>query len=243
MKELPFTGFFNLYYGLLKNKIPVIVYQMAKVGSSSVCDSLKMYGIRPVFHVHRFNPPVNGYGRRIYKHIIKPNRKADFITLVRDPISRNISNFFGGVIRKKYSNSVNELIHMFPNFVHGNNPLTWFDVELKKILNIDIYSYPFPKEKGSLVIENGNFRLLVLKLELNDSNIEKAIIDFLCIDDDFKLIRTNVSRNKIIGDTYKEFKKKLILPQGYIDQMTNSKYFKHFYSKNEIKKIIDNYKT
>ena len=34
---------------------PVIVYQMGKVGSRSITDSLKSCGVHPVFHIHRMN--------------------------------------------------------------------------------------------------------------------------------------------------------------------------------------------
>lgn len=35
---------------------PVIVYQMGKVGSRSITDSLKSCDVHPVFHIHRMNP-------------------------------------------------------------------------------------------------------------------------------------------------------------------------------------------
>ena len=39
-----------------RSMAPIIVYQMGKVGSSSIRDSLKSSGVHPVFHVHRMNP-------------------------------------------------------------------------------------------------------------------------------------------------------------------------------------------
>ncbi|MFW6173773.1 MAG: putative capsular polysaccharide synthesis family protein [Elusimicrobiota bacterium] len=58
---------------------------------------------------------------------------------------------------------------------------------MKKNTVIDIYRYMFPKEKGYQTIKEGSYELLILKIEILDESIEKAIIGFLDLDDDFKL--------------------------------------------------------
>lgn len=239
-KELPLTGFIHHYlYGLVAKKTPVIVYQMGKVGSSSISDSLKAYGIRPVFHIHKFNPPPNNYGKRVYRDIIKKKRKANFITSVREPIARNISSF-GGFIRNHPKYSVDDFVKRFPLYhKEEDRGLKWFDEELKAITGINVFKHPFPKQRGWNVINKGNFRLLILKIEKDDRILEKAIINFLDLKRDFTLNRTNVTRKKT--ELYKKFKNKVIIPKWYIDKMLNSKYCHHFYSEKEIEDMKTKY--
>ncbi len=238
---------------------PVIVYQMGKVGSTSLEKSLNVYKIKPVFHVHRMNleniskvhqeyldknltPLDESLSARLYKDIVKKHRKAKFISLVREPISRNISAFFQNLDRfigtscEEADFVTEELVHIFIREYKHSVPLTWFDIEMKQVLDIDVYEYPFPKEKGYLSIKKGNFELLILKLEIDDSVMEKVIRKFLDIED-FNLIRSNSAKDKIYFRTYHDFLQTIKLPKAYIEILCNSKYTRHFYSEKEIKSI------
>ena len=119
-------------------------------------------------------------------------------------------------------------------------PLIWFDIEMKPVTNIDVYNHPFPMEEGFLSIRQGNFELLILKLESNDSIKEKAIRGFLNIKD-FKLIRANVGQDKDYGWTYRHFLQTVKLPKSYVEIMCNSKFTRHFYSDAEIEVIRSNW--
>ncbi|WP_044034942.1 putative capsular polysaccharide synthesis family protein, partial [Microcystis aeruginosa] len=54
---------------------------------------------------------------------------------------------------------------------------------------------------------------------------------------EFKLVRTNVGEDKNYRDMYKEFKQNLKLPLSYVEEMCSSKYFNHFYTEEEIRKV------
>jgi len=99
------------YLDNLREGTPIIVYQMGKVGSNSIKNSLISCDVKPVFHVHAVNPShikmiteeelANGrtppdfwLGERLYVDVIRKGKIAKFITLVREPVSRNISAFF-----------------------------------------------------------------------------------------------------------------------------------------------------
>jgi len=99
---------------------------------------------------------------------------------------------------------------------------------------MDVYKYEFPKKKGYQTIKEGQYKLLILKLEIPDERMEKAIIDFLNLDDGFKLQKSNVGKKKEYAELYQKFKENVELPQSYIDKMLNSKYTKHFYTEEEI---------
>lgn len=120
----------KLYYTLLilftdlRERDPIIVFQMGKVGSTSIVTSLESLNLgRPIFHVHalveahrkhsevRINLSPRQYFKRSKNALISQylekeihrsrKRKASqlkkkwkVITLVRDPVAQNISSFF-----------------------------------------------------------------------------------------------------------------------------------------------------
>ena len=179
-------------------------------------------------------------GGRLYQRIVKRGKRTKIITIVREPISLNISRFFQwfgrymGLRDEDAKFTIAELIDMFKTKHSHSHPLTWFDEEVKEVLGIDVYRYPFPKEKGHLTIKEGKFELLVLKAETTDSIKEQAIATFLDMPN-FKLsIRSNVSAEKQYAATYREFKESIRLSHDYLDMMYNSKYARHFYSEREI---------
>jgi len=238
---------------------PVIVYQMGKVGSRSITDSLKNCGVDPVFHIHRMNPdnikrvkdeylkkgrkPLNERsGIILYKNVCRKKRKAKFITIVREPVSRNFSAFFQNFKRftgsefKESKLYTQKLIRIFISEYMHDVPLIWFDIEIKNTLGIDVYNFQFPKEKGHMVIQKNNFELLVLKLEIPDRKKQDAISEFMNLHD-FRLIRANVGKDKDYSETYKKFKDKIQMPHSYLKTMLNSKYSRHFYTDLEINAI------
>lgn len=232
------------YYRKCLGGTPVIVFQMGKVGSRSICDSLDACNIKPVFHVHRLNPatPLPWQSERLYADIIRSGRKAKVITLVREPVSRNISHFFrimsvnrildvaGGAqdisMEELYNNFIEKVTYHW-------TPLVWLDEELKPVLGVDIYATPFPKEKGYEIIKRGTIELLVLKLEVDDSVKEKAISEFLGVDG-FRLRRSNTATTNNYSDVYRHFRENVVLPEAYVRFMYDSDYVKHFYTEDEV---------
>src|SRR4051812_540398 len=91
---------------------PVLVYQMGKVGSSSITGALSRIPGLEVHQVHRLNvsniervqeahrrrgwplPPGDEQGLQVIEKYIRPRVPLRIVTLVRDPIARNISYFF-----------------------------------------------------------------------------------------------------------------------------------------------------
>lgn len=115
---------------------------------------------------------------------------------------------------------------------------SWFDYEINKFFGIDVYAYPFDKEKGYSVIEKGNIKILLLKIECLQS-LESVIGDFIC-DSDYKLVDKNMAEGKIYHYAYREFKENVKISPEYFNYYYggNSKY-EHFYSSKEIEQ---NYK-
>jgi len=272
--KLLWVKFWNYFDFLVKYQIPIhikkkpiiLIYQMGKVGSTSIQKSLEIYGIKPVFHIHFLDPSnislylkstLKNYNERtlfniiqninffniaaIYKDVVLKHRKSRIITIVREPIGRNISAFFQVV--KNYAKNIlklnlDELTDLFFNrFDRHSRPLEWFDTEFKKTLNIDIYQHSFPIEKGYQILKENNLEILILKLEIDDQKKEEAISEFLGLESKFKWTNFNVGESKNYSTLYKNFKEKIKLPRTYIEQILNSKYIKHFYSDEEIEAI------
>ena len=162
--------------------------------------------------------------------------------MYENQISRSISDFFqnfGRITGVEYDNAdftVEELVGIFLKNSGHSIVLRWFDEEIKPVLGIDVYQYPFPKEKGYMSIKKGNFELLIIKLEVADAVKEKAIKEFLGIED-FRITRGNVAQDKSYANTYSDFIKTLQLPESYVEIMCKAEYTRHFYTDSEIEAI------
>lgn len=218
---------------------------MGKVGSSSIYYPLWNIHNKPVVHIHTFNPNndihIKGL-RKVYQtfkakallQLIK-NKKIKLISLTREPIGRNISNFFYvlDMFINPYSINKKDLLNDFLKLNPHKRALNWFDQELKHFFGIDIYNYKFDKEKGYLLInKDDNVELLMLRME-NMNSLAKVIGEFVNIPN-FELVRTNEGNENWYKELYKYFKENFDIPKEYVESMYNSKYTKHFYSEKEL---------
>lgn len=238
---------------------PVLVYQMGKVASLSIYHSLKATNGVNVFHVHRLNPdniervkreytargvPVldEGIGLDLYERLIRPGHPARVISLFRDPISRNISAYFqnlavfekGGKAHKRLATA--ELIDNFLQKYNHDVPLTWFDIEMKNTLGIDVYAHAFPRELGYMTLSSGPYDLLLMRYDLDDQLKCALIKDFLGLDD-FSLVRVNTGDNKEYADSYRALIERIRIPRVYAQRMLQSRYARHFYTPGELDEI------
>lgn len=184
--------------------------------------------------------------RMLFDYVNIQRGRAKFITLVREPIARNVSSFFqtadlftGGDFDYRNYN-VDKLIDTFFDKYHHVYPLYWLDYEFRTRTGINVYNYELINNSYSIITQK-SFEVLVLKTEIPDKLKEEAINNFLGIDN-FELKRANISSNKEYAKAYKEFKDKIIFPVEYINEMYKSKYVKYFYSDDEINDFRDKWK-
>ena len=255
---------------------PVINYQMGKVGSSTVQASLEALKLDyPVYHVHFLNPgrvkeierqrkryfktEKYSYLRRpwlsefLFEEIKKNNRQWKIITLVREPVARNISTFFENLEVKQSSDSekyniksdyygfevdislddTGPLIELFFDRLVHDRPLRYFDEEIGTVFGFDVFAHKFHGCDGYQIIKSQNADFLLIRLDYLDQCAKTAFKQFLGVDD-FDLIQTNLSGEKEYAPIYKSFKRQIKLPKTYLDDMYNSKFSNHFYSESEI---------
>lgn len=218
---------------------PIFIFQMGKVASRSIYKPLVKTYAGAVIHGHAFIYPDHehtpGEVRELYRyfHSDKPPKRINVISMTRDPIARNVSAFFmnfwkyTGVRVEDSKFSMEELRELFlKNWPH-DGPLTWFQRNIHAHFGIDIYATTFPSH-GYGQYEKGSVRLLIFRCELEDEVKNKCVRDFLRMPQ-FQLVHDNIGVQMDYGDLYRAFKEQIRLPKLYVDNMCDSKYFKHFY--------------
>jgi len=258
------TVFRTAVYGL-NTSTPIIVYQMGKVGSSAVYHSLRNAGLpNPIYQVHHLSHngirnaeqyyqslrspilanPMMIRGKTLRKKLDKGKASAyKIITLVRDPIRRDISNFFqniesfwpdfidemGDVKRRETIKFLQEKSHQFDEST--DYVCRWFDEELKATFNVDVFAYPFNYQDGFAIIREGQVEVLVLRLEDLDRNWNRAIAEFLGLEAGIKLVGVNIAKDKKYYPAYQYVMENIALPRSVLTKIYSSRFAKHFYSR------------
>lgn len=230
----------------LKLNQPVFIWTMGKVGSTSIAKALNQVKGLAVFTTHFMDDPAHPRSQVIYKHLIAPKIPLKIISLVRDPIGKNVSSFFQNYEKntgRPYAEedfSLEELNDLFFNqYQHHDSPLTWFDHYINRYTGIDVYSQPFSPEEKVCTLSHENFELLVMRIDLDDDQKARQVESFLGLGpDSFSITSRNVGASKDYSKTYDKFKQHIQFPVGYLDKMRNSQYFQHFYSASEIENTI-----
>jgi Putative capsular polysaccharide synthesis protein len=242
---------------------PIIVYQMGKVGSSSVYEGLlNLHLDAPVHHCHFLNyldemeelivrtrpSPRESLEQvakaRDLKQRLDANRNGtwNIISLVRTPVRRNVSAFFENLneyfpgAEERFARdelTLDEIEETFLSQYDHDAPRYWFDSQVQPVFGIDVYAEAFPRERGYQVFEGAQARMLVLRMEDLERVASKAISEFLGVPQ-FRLSRANDAEEKSYGDIYHAFLSAVALPERYYAEMHSLKYSKHFYSEAEL---------
>jgi len=229
----------------LNNYTPILIYQMGKVGSSSIYWPLKKVYPGAVIHIHNFRSDHPAEEVRILYKYLKENPAAEvkIISLVRDPIARNISAFFQNFKRfvgcraEDYKGSTLELQNTFIDTYQHRIPHEWFDNRLLRDFNIDVFNKAFP-EKGYQVYKNANISVLVIRQYLPNATKEKIVREFTT-SQSFSMTQVkNQASDKLYAELYQTFKS-LPLPLDYVKQQFSTKYAQHFFSPAECERLIN----
>lgn len=251
----------KLFFG----RTAIIVYQMGKVGSTTVYFSVKdALPFIPVFHVHFLSHSAlkeqeifyNSVGKtsnqiRHLRHGNFLRKKIDksaaihwkIITMVRDPVIREISTFFQKK-EKKFPTGIDtaEIIKILQNHFNSFDESTdfacnWFDRELRSNFKIDVYDFDFDKEKGYQIIREKDQEILIIRLEDLNNCFQAASREFLEINKPISVLSENVAARKQYKEQYLEVVNTLKIPRDVCELIYSSKYIKHFYSDD----MIDNF--
>lgn len=229
-----------------------LVYIPGKTGSETVRNTLLQEGL-DVIHIHRmcfFNNAdtemavLEEASAFFRKHIRAEGCKI--ITLVRDPVARELSTFMQSfnseiyVMRHNFDSGCSLATYAAEFMVRNlddNYEFAWFDRELKEVTGIDIYQYPFDKEKGYAWIKEGNIEILVMTLEKLNENVE--VLGEFVGRPGIKLQNANVGDGKHYKYIYEGLKKDIKLPARVMEsQYKNNSQLDHFYSEEEKERFL-----
>jgi hypothetical protein len=262
---------------------------VGKVGSSSVRYSLiKLHLGRRIHHIHYLDLDrlaeleaalKPGFPDSLFtlQHIWRsqhvahelacnPDDRLQAITLVRDPIARNISSFFQHIqvepqhdgndwrvfsplygfemaVKSDESGApapgerhVNTLIDVFLSREEHDLPMRWMESELKAQLGIDVYAGEFRTSKGYAIYQSERAELLLFRLRDLNRCATEAFYEFMGLEQ-FSLINANIAEQKDYTSVYRAFKNAITFSESYLDRMYNSDFCKHFYSDQELEQL------
>jgi len=244
------------FYKLIKqikrlNSKSVLVYQMGKVGSSSIEKELIRHGV-DVMHTHKIsNSDVHFYEPEIIDKLkrfrikimhffvsrLVKKKKCKIITIVRDPLDRTLSQMFHHIDLLIYNHNKDDtrkeestydlFKSILLNDVNINYSDEWMKGEFNASIGGDYLDYDFNKKLGYGFIETSKKEILILRFE-DLGGLSNVIGAFVGVDG-FQLSYSNRAAHKWYGDLYKNFKKELEVSDDVFDGIYETPYFEHFY--------------
>ncbi len=172
-------------------------------------------------HVHRLASPNTDYEKKHGKF----KRVTHGITLIRDPIARNLSIFFNTIYRKRDWPRDDWPRHFVEEFDHEQVSL-YIEEEINMIWGIDVYDYPWIDPWLKLG------RLLILKFD--------------CIDEWHKPLKMIIGcegtcclhkRFENVNPTKYPFEIENSLPEELIDRVYSTRFAHHFWTNEEREKM------
>ena len=230
---------------------PIVVFSMAKTGSSAVAAGLRTAGLGDVYHVHDLDPIFLAQEESEYRWSGRPWRIWDaqrllqrppsatvpwhVVSIVREPIAQTVSAFFQPGVRRGYVDAgatVEPLLDRFGDRL-DRLPLRWFETHVQPSLGIDVYSVDFDREARYQIISTATIRLLLLRCE-DLAVAPAALAELLDVDGAIDVPRVNVGAQKDYAATYASFTAALRPSAAQLDRAYGSRVVQHFYSSDEI---------
>lgn len=271
LSRLEYTRRLHRGGALGPDRLPVLVYQMGKVGSRSLCQALEARSDRlSVLHLHVLTAEsmarVEAIARRrwdgrprcrhvwtsryVAAHLGARDRPWTVITLVRDPVARNVSSFFQ-VLELEHGIDVTEKLRaaspeavareLLPVFLRDfdhDTPLVFLEREIGTVFGVEILGDPDAAGRGFRVYSSDAADVLLLRFEDLDRCVGPAMEAFLGLSD-VRLEPRNVGDQKDYGSVYRAFRRQAALPDAYLDRMYGSRYARTFYTADELAGLRD----
>ncbi|MGQ0830566.1 MAG: putative capsular polysaccharide synthesis family protein [Microthrixaceae bacterium] len=235
---------------------PLVVFSMAKTGSSAVVAGLRSAGFDEVHHVHDLDKDFlareeaeyrwSGRAWRVWdaQRLLRRPRSADrpwrVVSIVRDPIAQTVSAFFQPAARRGYlhdGSTVETLTERFGDRLE-RLPLRWFESHIAACFGIDVYTYPFDPAQRYQIISTPEVQLLLLRCE--DLEVApRALAELLGTDAAISIPRVNVRADKDHADLYAAFTSSLRPSPEVLERVYSSRMVRHFYSPEEIARFRD----
>ena len=236
---------------------PILVYQMSKVGSTSVCAALRDAGLRPL-HVHFLGPmweecrkaygesgappPIHLSVERLLRPYLRfTSHRLKVVTLTRDPIGRYVSSAFQTARRDGYdTEDVGGTVERLRGEILQGRGIDycadWFDRELRAVFGVDVLAYDFDRQGGHSVVEGSRVDVLTLKLETLHDNWH-TLSEF--VRRPVESARTKQRLALKGADSYRKVRDQLSLPREAVEDYYDHPWMRHFYTEGEIVAFCD----
>jgi hypothetical protein len=234
---------------------PVVVFSMAKTGSSALYRAVADAVPNPRFHIHLLEPDTVARTETQYRQTDKsarpihvwhsqylgqrlptPEAPWHVVTAVREPVARSVSQFFQSGGRLGLLRDPSTTMSLYESFATRQGiprTLRWFDAEFKRCLGVDVYEYPFDPSRGYTIIETPAVRVLVLRQESLDV-AGHALGEFLGLSRDVEIAKVNVGSEKEYSELYAAVAREVRVSKAMLDRAYSSRFCGHFYSPEEI---------
>lgn len=262
------VGFEFLHKLITAPEDTIWIVQPGKTASSSLEARLYEKGV-PFVKEHHLKYPDHILGaeyKQIWENALQEKKSLKIIAAVREPLARDYSAFWQafteGLERSMLMPILNrDFQQMYESFTSlimkgsvytrerlgvsmpytWNDEFEWFDEQMKEYLNIDVFQYPFNKEKGYTIIKKENIELFLLKVEKMEDILDE-ISSFAGVDR-LPAINANVGEKKWYGLAYSQFRKEVRLTNEYVDHYYrgNSK-MDFFYSQEEKAEFLNKWR-
>ncbi len=247
---------------------PIVVYQMGKVGSTSVYYSLKRLELGvPLYHLHYLNeldymaevsqrrtPAQAAQALQLIKVAKEvraemarhPNKKWNFISLTRLPVPRLISAFFENIENhfpnpvERYERGELGISEVTDYFVHRFGDHTPRGWFQRQLQEpFGLDVYAVPFDKTRGYQIYHHQNLSLLLVRLEDLNqVATQAMYDFLGIPEFRLVNRNVGETKRTGNIHGDFLKALCLPRDWVTEWHSTQYAQHFYTPQELEQSI-----
>lgn len=216
-------------------KRPIVVLTPGKVGSSSVYYSLKNANLkRKIYHIHNINPETIKKSIKINKekrgyvplHLIYSKIAAKalvqtnpyIISLVREPIAREISSLFQnldmfhGLTNRSLDinrDTLESILFKFRDLSFLESYSNWFKTEIEHIFEIDLFSEQKDKKDKFFCKRNRKCQLLFMRMEDLDDAFNEGLKQLSFDKMDVHLKKRNIGQDKFYSKFYHDYKESL----------------------------------
>ncbi|HML91666.1 putative capsular polysaccharide synthesis family protein [Methyloceanibacter sp.] len=175
--------------------------------------------------------------KRALELISSDAQPVKVITMVREPIARNISAFFQNLktFQQQHDSPVEHLIQAFEEIYPHDVPLEWFDSELKQATGFDVYAETFNRDARVGHYTHGRFEFLLMRSDTDLERQQAEVSDF--VQKQIPLTIQNAAKDKAYSETYAAFKKQLVLSEQYVQRAYTSKFARHFWTDAELDEL------
>lgn len=234
-------------------KTPV-VYTMGKVASTSIFLAIKRAGL-PCHDIHTLNdaslkslakqylergefPPLHVCVSMAWKtrEIIRKSQ-CIYISLVREPVARNISAFFHnrhlsirGLEGSGRDNAREVFNHFMKNYPHSL-PTKWFEKEFAKHLGIDVYSIEFDCDRKFAISHDNN--VVLFRVDAPDRVKSSILSDVL--GREISVGRDNDSDSKAYQSLYSRVREVARFTPEFLDGAYETRFARHFWTDEELR--------